>query len=179
MATEVQAQVDRPLAVPAPAVDQQQASEPPTKVEPPKKESPKKDAKGSKSKASDKSKKSKGAKSADSSEPGTPSVAAHPRAAHHVALAKGWGGLVGFVVCGYLSLPTNTFTETGLRALVGGVVCYMVAWAATVFVWRHLVVLEIKSREQELLSAAYLEAAGVASSASPSPIERARAGKAS
>jgi predicted lipid-binding transport protein (Tim44 family) len=87
----------------------------------------------------------------DTSSP--PSVAAHPRAARSVARAKSWGGLAGFVIAGYLSLPTGTLAEAGLRALVAGSVCYVATWAGAVFVWRRLVVLEIKSREQELLAA--------------------------
>ena len=81
-----------------------------------------------------------------------PSVAAHPRAARAVARAKSWGGLVGFVLAGYLSLPTNTLAAAGLRALIAGVVCYVAAWAGAVFVWRRLVMLEIKGREQQLLA---------------------------
>lgn len=87
---------------------------------------------------------------------GSPSVAAHPRAARSVARVKGWGGLAGFAIAGYLSLPTGTLADAGLRALVAGSVCYVVAWAGAVFVWRRLVVLEIKSREQQLLAAAQL-----------------------
>ncbi len=82
-----------------------------------------------------------------------PSVAAHPRAARAVARAKGWGGLAGFVLGGYLSLPTNTLAGAGLRALVAGIVCYVAAWAGAVFLWRRLVILEIKSREQKLVEA--------------------------
>jgi len=82
-----------------------------------------------------------------------PSVAAHPRAARQVQRAKAWGGLAGFALGGYLSLPTTTLADAGLRALIAGVVCYVAAWAAGVFVWRHLVVLEIKSREHQLLAA--------------------------
>ena len=77
-----------------------------------------------------------------------PNVAAHPRAARAVARAKSWGGLVGFLLGGYLSLPTNTLAGAGLRALVAGVVCYVVAWGGAVFLWRRLVMLEIKAREQ-------------------------------
>ncbi len=95
---------------------------------------------------------SKGAKGEESGADG-PSVAAHPRAARAVARAKGWGGLVGFVLGGYLSLPTNTLAAAGLRALVAGVVCYVAVWAGAVFVWRRLVMLEIKSREQQLVAA--------------------------
>jgi hypothetical protein len=112
-----------------------------------------KESKGKKSKGS-------GSKSAaDAAEgSGAPSVAAHPRAARSVARAKGWGGLAGFLIAGYLSLPTGTLAEAGLRALVAGSVCYVAAWAGAVFVWRRLVVLEIKGREQQLLLAAQVGA---------------------
>lgn len=83
-----------------------------------------------------------------------PNIAAHPRAARGVARAKSWGGLIGFVLAGYLSLPTNTLAAAGLRALIAGVVCYVATWAGAVFVWRRLVALEIKGREQQLLGGA-------------------------
>jgi hypothetical protein len=86
--------------------------------------------------------------------PAGPSVAAHPRAALHVARAKGWGGLLGFLLGGYLSLPTSTLAAAALRALVAGVVCYLVAWAGAVFVWRQLVMLQVagaRSRKREHL----------------------------
>ena len=86
---------------------------------------------------------------------GSPSIAAHPRAGRQVARAKSWAGLAGFVVGGYLSAPTHSFAETGLRALESGIVCYVVMWAAAVFVWRRLVVMEIKNREQQLHDAVY------------------------
>ncbi len=54
---------------------------------------------------------------------------------------------------GYLSLPTNTLAAAGLRALIAGVVCYVAAWAGAVFLWRRLVMLEIKGREQQLMAA--------------------------
>ncbi len=97
-----------------------------------------------------------GAKSAKGSPDaqGAPSVAAHPRAARSVGRAKGWGGLAGFFIAGYLSLPTGTLAQAGLRALVAGAVCYVAAWAGALFVWRRLVVLELKGREQQLLGSA-------------------------
>ena len=58
-----------------------------------------------------------------------PSVAAHPKAARSVARAKGWGGLAGFLIAGYMSLPTSTLAEAGLRAIVAGSACYVAAWA--------------------------------------------------
>lgn len=84
---------------------------------------------------------------------GGPSVAAHPRAARAVARAKGWGGLIGFVVAGYLSLSTDTVVGAGLHALVAGIVCYVAVWAGAVFVWRRLVMLELRSREERLYTA--------------------------
>lgn len=82
-----------------------------------------------------------------------PSVAAHPRAARAVARAKGWGGLIGFLAAGYLALPTNTLVGAGLHALVAGIVCYVAVWAGAVFVWRRLVMLELRSRKQQLSAA--------------------------
>jgi hypothetical protein len=82
-----------------------------------------------------------------------PNIAAHPRAARAVARAKGWGGLAGFALGGYLSLPTNTLAGAGARALVAGIVCYLAAWAGAVFLWRRLVLLEIHSREAQVASA--------------------------
>jgi hypothetical protein len=105
-----------------------------------------------------KSKESKGKKSKDSKSAknaggpsGSPSVAAHPRASRAVARTKSWGGLTGFFVAGYLSLPTGTLVEAGLRALVAGSVCYVVAWGGAVFAWRRLIVIELKGREQQLV----------------------------
>ena len=83
-----------------------------------------------------------------------PSIAGHPRAKRSVAKAKGWGGLCGFLLGGYLSMPTGTLAEAGLRALLAGIVGYVALWAGSVFLWKRLVMLEIKAREQELLARA-------------------------
>ncbi len=125
---------------------------------------PKKSAKGEKG-----GKGAKAAKGAESAADG-PNVAAHPRAARAVARAKGWGALLGFVIGGYLSLPTNTLAAAGVRALLAGVVCYVAAWAGAVFLWRRLVMLEIKSREQQLLAAA--QAARARPELPAAPVER-------
>ncbi len=79
-------------------------------------------------------------------------LAEHPRAVRSIARAKAWGGLGGFLVGGYLSLPTQTLAGAGLRALAAGVVCYVAAWAAAVFLWRHLVVAELRDAQQEALA---------------------------
>jgi hypothetical protein len=137
------------------------------------------DAKGKTAKKADKPKKGeKKGRASKAAEPAGdgPSIAAHPRAARAVARAKGWGGLAGFVLGGYLSLPTNTLAEAGLRALLAGLACYVAAWAGAVFLWRRLVMLEIKGREQQLLTAAKERAdAAPPRSAAPAAPERPRA----
>ena len=151
MAAETEALVapDAPLpAEEAPAATPARVPKPPAE----------KAAKGKGGKDKDAKKGKKGKKGGDD-EPeeeageGGPSVAAHPRAARAVARAKSWGGLIGFVLGGYLSLPTNTVAAAGLRALIAGVVCYVATWAGAVFLWRRLVMLEIKGREQQLHTA--------------------------
>ena len=142
-------QTAAPVAAPppAPAKPDKKAA----KAKDPKKDAnakdPKKDAKDKKAK--------KGERDADDAEDGAtgPNVAAHPRAARAVARTKSWAGLAGFVLGGYLSLPTNTLAAAGLRALIAGVVCYVAAWAGAVFVWKRLVILELKGREQQMLGA--------------------------
>ncbi|HEY1834467.1 MAG TPA: hypothetical protein VGG08_08530 [Solirubrobacteraceae bacterium] len=129
----------------AEAPEEQQAPEAETKKEQAK---PKKDAKAKgKSDA-----KGKGKSEAKAAPEGAPSIAAHPRAVRSIARVKGWSGLAGFVIAGYLSLPTSTFAGTGLRAIVAGLICYVAGWGAAVFAWRRLVVLELKAREQILVS---------------------------
>src|ERR1700751_5093697 len=68
-----------------------------------------------------------------------PSVAAHPRASYQVRRAKGWGGLAGFAVAAYLSYKAGVPTvDLGLRAIIAGIIGYLLAWACAVTVWRHL-----------------------------------------
>jgi hypothetical protein len=144
--------------VEAPASDEETAAPvaaPPLAPEKPDKKAAKaKDAKkDGKDKKAKKGKKAEEDSAGGDSEATGPNVAAHPRAARAVARTKSWGGLAGFVLGGYLSLPTNTLAATGLRALIAGVVCYVVAWAGAVFVWKRLVILELKGREQQLIGA--------------------------
>jgi hypothetical protein len=79
-------------------------------------------------------------------------LAEHPRAVRGIAHSKAWGGLGGFLLGGYLSLPTHALAEAGLRALAAGVVCYVAAWAGAVFLWRRLVVAELRDAQQQLLA---------------------------
>src|SRR5580700_907784 len=55
-------------------------------------------------------------------------LAEHPRAVRSIARAKAWGGLGGFLIGGYLALPTHTLADAGLQALAAGVICYVAAW---------------------------------------------------
>jgi hypothetical protein len=79
------------------------------------------------------------------------SVAAHPRAGAHVRAAKGWGGLIGFFLAAYLSHAAGlSMAGVGFRALIGGVVGYLVAWALAVNVWRHLLIAELKLHAERM-----------------------------
>jgi hypothetical protein len=78
--------------------------------------------------------------------PSLPSVAAHPRAGAQVARAKAWGGLGGFLLVALLSWRAGVPTaDLLLRAIVGGIAGYVLAWAAAVVVWRHLVIAELRA----------------------------------
>ncbi|HUN77644.1 MAG TPA: hypothetical protein VMU32_01860 [Solirubrobacteraceae bacterium] len=123
--------------------------------------------KGKKSKGEGKATKDKGAP--DASEAAGPglSLAAHPRAARRVAEAKAWGALGGFLLGGYLSLATHSPFETALRALIAGAVCYVAVWAVAVFLWRRLIVAELRHAEHELLSRRLARMQGAASAAEP------------
>jgi hypothetical protein len=98
--------------------------------------------------------KGKGKGATDTGADGGPglSLAEHPRAARRVAEAKSWGALGGFLLGGYLSLSSHSLFETGLRALVAGAVCYVAVWALAVFLWRRLIVAELRHAEHELLA---------------------------
>jgi hypothetical protein len=156
------AETEAPVAPDAtPPTEEAPTAAPVKAPKPPKEKAAKgKDAKAGKGKDAKKGKKGKkGDEEPEEEDGGGPSVAAHPRAARAVARAKGWGGLIGFVLGGYLSLPTNTLAAAGLRALIAGVVCYVATWAGAVFLWRRLVILEIKGREQQLHAAVQAAAA--------------------
>jgi hypothetical protein len=74
------------------------------------------------------------------------SVAAHPRAAAQVRRAKGFGGVTVFLVTAYLSHKAQVpADQVAVRALIGGIDGYMLAWMCSVTVWRHLVLAELRS----------------------------------
>lgn len=148
-------------AVAAPTLDPPEAA--------PAKGKEKKPAKGKKTEKPDK----KGKDAAPAAPEGTPTIVAHPRAMRSIARAKGWAGLLGFLLAGYLALPTSTLAGAGLHALIGGVVSYVVVWGAAVFVWRRLVILELKGRQAQLLEELERTAkAALGPGAPPGPADR-------
>jgi hypothetical protein len=96
--------------------------------------------------------------------------AEHPRARSLIFTAKAWGGLGGFLVClaGGVLAGAPLFGATA-RALAGGVVCYLIAWAAALSISRTLMraeaqtavdhVLERRRKQREALEAAMAAAA--------------------
>jgi hypothetical protein len=78
-------------------------------------------------------------------------VAGHPRSAGAVRRAKGWGGLVGAVLCTVLAFGAHlSLLEAMLRGLAGGIVGYLVLWALALAVARQFVVAEVRARYAEL-----------------------------
>jgi hypothetical protein len=109
----------------------------------------KKTDKDAKSESKKKDKKGKGKKAAEQS-PGS-SIATHPRARSSVRQVKGWAGLAGFAIAAVLSLQASVpLFQVGERALVAGVVGYMLAWWCSVLIWRHLIVAEQRAAIEEL-----------------------------
>jgi hypothetical protein len=88
----------------------------------------------------------------------TISVAAHPRATRSIRQAKAWAGLIGFGLVALMSYRAGVATfEVGIRALVAGVVLYVLVWAASVALWQRLVLTEARQvaerRRDERLAA--------------------------
>src|ERR1700743_53116 len=94
----------------------------------------------------------------------------HPRATRQIELARGWGGIGAVVTGGLLALSSAVpAASAGLRALIAGVVGYMVCWFLAVMVWRHLAIAEeaaarsfAEQRRAALLEEIKRRSAGVA-----------------
>ena len=70
----------------------------------------------------------------------------HPRAQESIRRAKGFGALVGFMaVAVTMYMNGATLDQVGMRALLGGVAGWMVAWAGAVVVWQQLLVGETRA----------------------------------
>ena len=78
------------------------------------------------------------------------SIAGHPRAAQAVRRAKGIGALAGFALAALASHGAGvSHTQMAERALAGGVVAYLLAWACAVTVWRHIVLAELRALAEQ------------------------------
>jgi hypothetical protein len=96
-------------------------------------------------KAKEKGKGDKGKGKGKGQTPGALRLATHPRAPQQIAMAKGWGGLLGFVFVGWTSHAAGaTVFESGLRAIAGGLALYVLAWAAAVVVWQQIAKAEVE-----------------------------------
>jgi hypothetical protein len=74
------------------------------------------------------------------------SVAGHPRAVAQVRRAKGLGGVGFFAIAAYLSYKAGVpADQVALRAIAVGIAGYMLAWACSVTIWRHLVLAELRA----------------------------------
>ncbi len=87
-------------------------------------------------------------------------LSAHPRARRHIAIAKGWGGLIAFVVVLKLArgagLPWPDAIE---RGVLGGIVGYLAAWMIVQTVWRHLALAELEDLRRRLIARAETQTA--------------------
>jgi hypothetical protein len=80
---------------------------------------------------------------------GKPKISEHPIASRQVARARAWAALIGFIVAFWLSRRAGLpFPESGARAIVAGIVCRLLAWAALVSLWRQLIPAEIEARRR-------------------------------
>lgn len=82
-------------------------------------------------------------------------LSAHPRARRHIAIAKGWGGLIAFAVVLKLAhgagLPWPDAIE---RGVLGGVVGYLAAWLIVQTIWRHIALAELEDLRRRLVAKA-------------------------
>lgn len=77
----------------------------------------------------------------------------HPRAARHVRLAKGWGGLTCFVLAALLASRAGVpLADALLRGVAAGVVGTVACWAAAIAVWRHLALAEVEVHRRRLIA---------------------------
>ena len=78
----------------------------------------------------------------------------HPRAAFSIRRWKSWASLAGFAVAGWASYSQGLpLPDALLRAVAGGIVGYLIGYAAAVTVWRHVLQTQAKAameRAQEL-----------------------------
>jgi hypothetical protein len=68
-------------------------------------------------------------------------ISAYPGTSASIRRAKAWGGLAGFAAAFVAShFHGAELSAALLRGLGGGLLCYLVTWAAAVTAWRHVVI---------------------------------------
>lgn len=92
------------------------------------------------------------------------SIAAHPQAKRLVRRAREAAGACGFLLAGWVALPTHTLAGTLVSALVAGIACQLVVWAAAVLLSRPLIIAQLRERELALVRA-YRERQGASAAA--------------
>lgn len=98
-------------------------------------------------------KKDKNAEVADS--PEGIRLSAHPRARRHIAIAKGWGGLIAFAVVVKLARGAGLpWTDAIERGVLGGIVGYLAAWMIVQTIWRHIALAELEELRRRLIARA-------------------------
>ncbi len=99
--------------------------------------------------------KGKGEADGDASTGAVMSVSAHPIASYQVRRIRGWAGMIGFLAVLVLSIQAGVpHFEAGLRALGGGILIHLGAWAFAVMIWKRLVVAELEAHHRAMQSEA-------------------------
>jgi hypothetical protein len=89
------------------------------------------------------------------------SISGHPRAAYSIRRMKGFGGLFGLLLVGWLSYRAGALpVDAALRALAAGVVGYVASWIIAVQVWRHLVIAEARAAAERVRQRSAAASAG-------------------
>jgi hypothetical protein len=79
----------------------------------------------------------------------TASIAAHPRAKPAIRRARTRAGLVVFVLVLLFGHRAGlAWFDATWRALIAGVAANLIAWRCAIFVWRHIIVAELRQAEQ-------------------------------
>jgi uncharacterized membrane protein YccC len=82
-----------------------------------------------------------------------PRISHYPKAQQQINNAKAWGGLVLFLLIGFVSMQQGLPAFTvGVRALVAGMIGYIVAWAIALVVWRQVAINEVESLRKRMLA---------------------------
>jgi hypothetical protein len=87
-------------------------------------------------------------------------LSAHPRARRHIGMAKGWGGLIAFLLVLKISRGAALPWPDAIgRAVVGGVVGYITLWVIAQTIWRHVALAELEDLRKRLVAKAEAQAA--------------------